>query len=101
VAVGDEDVTVVADRHVGRPVESIGPFAGDAGLAERQQNLAVRVEFEYLMAAALGRKAEDACLVVGIGDPNVAVAVDMETVRECEQALAKAFEQFGRKGRIS
>ena len=41
VAVGDEDVAVRRDDDVGRLVEDVVAVAGDAGLAERHQHLAV------------------------------------------------------------
>src|ERR1039458_572607 len=63
VSVGDEDLAVGSDGHGGRLVERIGAIARDALLAEGEQDFAVGIELDDLVAAA-------------VGDPDVAVAID-------------------------
>ena len=55
VPVGHDDVAVGRDRARGRTDERVGAGLRDAGLAERQQHLAVGAELEQLEAAPLGR----------------------------------------------
>src|SRR5262249_20704398 len=69
VAVGDEDVAIRRGDDRRRRVELVRSAAGDAGLAERQQHLAVGAELEHLVALAV--------LADAIGDPDVALAVDV------------------------
>src|SRR6516164_7415372 len=44
MSVGDEDVAVGRDQHVGRRIEETGIIAGHARYAERHQHLAVGAE---------------------------------------------------------
>ena len=76
---GDEDLAVRRDDDVGRLVERVRAVAGDAGLAERHQQLAVGTELEDLMAFAARRPR--------VGHPDVAVAIDREAVRERRTSL--------------
>ncbi len=55
VPVGHDDVAVGRDRARGRTDERLGAGLRDAGLAERQQHLAVGAELEQLEPAPLGR----------------------------------------------
>ena len=72
--------------------ERVRWIAGDAGLAERQQDFALRAELDDLMADRFGRRrwrrraraprrapASDGCRC--IGHPDVAVAIDVDAVR--------------------
>ena len=80
MAVADEDVAVRRDQNGGRHVERVGAVAGHARLAERHQHLAVLIELEHLVALAVPARI----LAVGpftVGDPDVAVAVDVDPVR--------------------
>src|ERR1019366_9412709 len=54
VSVGDEDLAVGSDGHGGRLVERIGAIARDALLAEGEQDFAVGIELDDLVAAAVG-----------------------------------------------
>src|SRR4030081_1833500 len=69
VAIGNEDVAIGSRHHGGRRVELVVAGARDAGLAEREQDLAVRAELEHLMALP--------GLAGAIGEPDVAFTVDM------------------------
>ena len=90
VSVGDEDVAVRRDDDGGRRVEVSGPLPGDAGLAERQQQLAVGAELEHLWPLP--------SLAEAVGHPDVAVAVDVNAVREQQHSGAEALHQLA--GRI-
>ena len=90
MAVGNEDVAV-RRGHDGRwRIELIGTAAGGVRFAERHQDLAVGAELENLVAFAAAAEP--------VGHPHVALAVDVQTVREQQQAGAEALQQFA--GRI-
>ena len=96
MAVADEDVAVRRDEDGGRHVERVGTVAGHAGLAERHQHLAVLIELEHLVAFSVPARI----LAVGpfpVGDPDVAVAVDVDPVRPDEHAGAKALDHLARR----
>ena len=57
VAVRDEDVAAGGDGDVRGLVEGVGPLAGDARLAERQQQLSARAELEDLVALPVSSRA--------------------------------------------
>src|SRR6266446_780308 len=84
VPVGDEDIAVRGDDHVGGRVEMGGVVAGLARRAKRHQHLAVRRELHYGVA----------CLLVPVGapvsDPDVAVLIDEQAMREVGHSGAKA-----------
>jgi hypothetical protein len=82
VAVGNEDVAVLSDGNVGRAAEQVVAATGDARLAERHQELAVRTEFEDLVALALRHHR--------VGYPDVAVPIDSDAVGLHEHAVAEA-----------
>ena len=89
MAVADEDVAVRRDQDGGRHIERVGAVASHAGLAERHQDLAVLTELEHLVALAVSPRI----LAVGaftVGDPDVAVAVDVDPVRPDEHAGAES-----------
>ncbi len=90
VPIADEDVAVGRNEDRRRRVELVGTGAGDAGLAERQQELAVRTELEDLVAFAV--------LAEPVDQPDIALAVDLDAVREDGQACAKTLHQSA--GRI-
>src|SRR5262245_55013565 len=83
--VSNEDVTVWRHHDRRRRVELVGAIAGDAGLAQRQQYLAVGTELEHLVALAV--------LAEPVGDPHVALAVDGEAMRKKEEPGAEALHQ--------
>src|SRR5262249_40693047 len=92
VTVGDEDVAIGCDHDVGRRIERIIIGAGDAGLAEGHQHFALWAELPDRVTlagfAVLRRRA------AVVADPDVALAVDIETVRIIEHAGAEACEQL-------
>ena len=89
MAVADEDVAVGRDEDRRRRVELVVAGAGDAGLAERQQELAVRAELEHLLALAAHADA--------VGQPDIAFAIDMQAVRKDGEAGAEALHQLARR----
>ena len=82
VSVGDKNVAIGRDQNCGRRVELVRAAAGDAGLAERHQHLAVRAELEDLVALAV--------LAEAVGHPDIAVAVDVNAVRKQEQSRRRS-----------
>src|SRR5215813_10957759 len=74
VSVADENVAIGRDQNRGRSVEGVRTVACRSGLAEREQDLAVGAELEDLMAFAV--------LALGVGNPDVAVAVDKNSGTE-------------------
>src|ERR1039458_118588 len=81
VPVGDEDIAVGSEGHRRGLIEHIGAVAGDALLAEGEQDFAVRIELDDLMPAA-------------VGDPDVAIAIDHQVMREKQHAGAEALKQL-------
>ena len=76
ITVGNEEVAVLRDQHIGGLVEGVGAIARDAILAQRHHQLAVGLEFLHLMRA-------------GIRDPDEAVAIHAERVPFfCDGSLA-------------
>ena len=89
MSIGDENVAVRRDQHCGRCVELVRTVAGDTGLAERHQHPAVRTELEDLVALSV--------LAEPVGDPDIAIAVDMQAMREKQQPLAERLHQLARR----
>src|SRR5262252_1828063 len=85
VSVADENVAIGRDQNRGRSVEGVWTVACRSGLAEREQDLAVGAELENLMAFAV--------LALGVGNPDVAVAVDKNSVRKHEHSGTETFHQ--------
>src|SRR5437667_12770000 len=73
VSVGDENGPVGSDGDGGRAIESVLAVAGDSRLAQRQQNLPVRTEFENLLALAV--------FALAVSAPPVSVLLHTEPVR--------------------
>jgi hypothetical protein len=119
VSFRDEDVAVRCDEHVIWLIEVVG-FRRATGFAERHQQLALRAELEDLMTARRpwqgtiarrGRVRLPGCrlraarwrrrlrrIILSVGHPDVAIAIDVQPVREDEHALREARDQFA--GRI-
>src|SRR5215475_13019711 len=76
VSVADENITIGCDQNGRRCVERVRGVARRSGLTEREQNLAV--------------------LALGVGSPDVAVAVDKDTVRKHEHSGAEALHKISR-----
>src|SRR6185295_17243962 len=92
VAVADEDVAVGRHEHRGGNVERIAALAGDTRRPERHQQLPVGTELEDLVSFSVPARI----LPVGafaVGDPDVAVAVDVNAVRPHEHARAEALDE--------
>src|SRR5207247_6563527 len=87
--ISDENIAVRSRHDVARPIERVRPVAGNPGLAERHQHLSFRVELEYLMALAV--------FADRVSRPDVAVPVDMETVRLIEHPLAEHPQDLARR----
>ena len=87
MSVGHDDVAVGRDRARGRTDEGVGAGLRDAGLAERQQHLAIGTELEQLEPAALRRRIVRERSAVA--RPEVAVAVLTESMRLHEHAVAE------------
>ena len=86
VAVGDEHVAVRRHRDVGGHVEGVGALARHAGLAQRQQQFAIRAVLEDLVALA--------ARTLAVGEPEIALAVDGEAVREEKLVGREALDQL-------
>jgi len=67
-------------------IEQSRTAAADAGRSERHQHLAAGAEFENLMSLAV--------LAPGVGDPEIAVAIDRRAVREHEHPRAPLRDQL-------
>ena len=81
--VGDEDVAVRRDQNIGRRIEGVGTVARHTSLAQRHQDLAVGTELVDLMT--LG------ALAPAVGDPHIAIPVDVEAVGKDKHPGAEAF----------
>ena len=112
VSLRDEDVAVRGDDDVVRLGERVGRIAGHARLADRHQDLALRAELDHLMPDQLrgrGRRRRrrrsgsgaargTRTVVVRVGHPDVAVAIDVDAVRERDHAGAEALHELA--GRV-
>ena len=87
VSVGDEDLAAGRHQDIGRLVEGVVPDPGDPGAAERHQYLTARAELQDLLPCVVRR------IDAVARDPDIAVGVDVETVRNIEQAGAEAAQQ--------
>ena len=87
MTVGHEDLAVRCDDDVGWAVEGVGACAQHARLAERQQDLAVRIELDHLVPFAWCRHG------AVVGDPDVALAIDVHAVRDGEQSRSERLHQ--------
>lgn len=90
VAIGDEDGAVLRDDDIGGRVELVVATAGLAGCAEHHQHFAGGAELDDLMAS--GVAAGDASAGGGIGDPDIALGVDVDAVGPDEHAAAEALD---------
>src|SRR6266436_1951161 len=84
VPVGDENIAVRGDNHVGGRVEMGSIVAGLARRAKCHEHLAVRRELHDRVAGLL--------VLVGapVGDPDVAVLIDEQAMREVRHPGAEA-----------
>jgi hypothetical protein len=80
VAVGHEDVPVRCNRDIGGTVERIRPVACDSCGTQREQELAIARVLEHLMALAFP--------TARIGQPEKAISIHANAVREHKQPLA-------------
>src|SRR5215210_397176 len=86
VSLGDENVAVRSGHNRGRRIELVRTASCHAGLAERHQELAVGTELQHLLAFAAAINA--------VRHPDIARAVDMETMRKDKQSFAEALYQL-------
>src|SRR5260370_23376551 len=86
VAVGYEDVAVGSDGNLRRLIKRVCTGSSHTGFAECEQKLAIRVEFENLLASAVFQAI--------IGDPQVALFVDDDLVRAHEHPMTKSLEKL-------
>src|SRR5439155_1153280 len=94
VTIGDEDLAAAVHHDVGRRDEGVRTGFADARLPERQQQLAVAIELEDLEASALDlpRFVEG----TAVGDPDVALGVDVQAVRLQEHSRPEALHELAR-----
>jgi hypothetical protein len=97
VAVGHEDVAIRRRDHVGWLIEVRRILTSHTGRAEAQQYFAFRTELDDVMttcdrgcarAPTAGRQSID--------DPDVALSVDVDAVRENEHFRSEATDQLAR-----
>ena len=89
VSIADENVAVRRDHHIRRPVESVGTFCSDTGLAKPHEDLSIRAQFDNLLPLAV--------LVLRVCDPNVSIAVDGHPVRLNEHSHAETLQELARR----
>ena len=87
MTVGHEDIAVRRDDNVGWAIEGVGPCAQHSWLAERQQDLAVRIELDHLVPFAWCRRG------AVVSDPDVALAIDVHAVRDGKQSRSERLHQ--------
>ena len=95
VAVRDPDVAVRGDRHTGRAIEVRVVVAVHARLAEAHDHLALAGKLEDLVphAHGLAQCAPRVTVRAALRDPQEAVVVEGEAVREGEEPRAEAVDQ--------
>src|SRR5690349_19747183 len=94
---GNEDLTVRCDHDAGRLVQGVRGIACNAALADREQHLAFGAELDDRVAfAGVLRMLLSLTRIhaAHIDDPHVAVAIDIDLVREDEHARAEALEEI-------
>src|SRR5262249_9667970 len=96
MTVGDEDVAIGRRHDAGRRAEMVIVVAADAGLAERHQHLSVRAELAHdVPGLHTGLGGLGYSRIGGrVGDPDIALVIDMHAVRPDEHAGAEAFDHF-------
>jgi hypothetical protein len=99
MTVGNKDVAVWGNRDSGRTIECVWTIAGNAFLAERHQDFALRTKFEDLLAhnhavGILGRHAEHYRLVVHVAGPQISVRIDREAMGIGEQPDTETLQQL-------
>ena len=97
MAFGDEEVAVGCDDDAARLGERVRRVAGDARCSDRHEDFAVRVELHHGMARR-------SCVGIfqllprvhraHVDHPDIAIAVDVDLVREDEQARAEALQDI-------
>jgi hypothetical protein len=95
VAVADEDVAARRDQHGGRHIEGVGTVTGNARPAERYQDLAVLIHLEHLVAFPIPPQIL-AVRPFAVGNPDIAVAIDVDAVRTDEHPRPKALDRLPR-----
>ncbi len=80
--IDDEDVAVGRHQYVGGAVELVLTVACHAGRAQAHQKLALRAELVHLVTLVT--------LAAGVGDPDVALAIDVNSVRPDDHPRSEA-----------
>src|SRR4030095_3913364 len=96
MSVSDEDVAIGGGDDIGRLIECVRAVAGDAHLAERQQDFSFRTEFDddlSLPGRGFSRGAQRDC----VSHPYVSLPVYMDAVWEYEHPFAKALHELARR----
>ena len=96
VAVSDVDGAVGGNHHVARLVERVTPGRADAGCAQRHQQFAVRAELHGHVALALA-VGIGAVRALRVGDPDVAVGIDVQPVRLNHEPGSEAGDEVSRR----
>src|SRR5262249_23323211 len=86
MSIADEDVSIGRDHNVRGSVEYIRTFAGDAGLAKRHQDFALRTKLENLMPFSI--------FSLSIRYPDVSFAIYRHAVRLHEHVFAETLDQL-------
>src|SRR5215470_19036328 len=82
MAIGNENVAVGCDHHIGWPVKHVLAITRHTGLADGQQHFALGAELDQHSTLAI--------LAALVGDVDIALAVDAKAMREVEHATAEA-----------
>src|SRR6058998_42153 len=94
MAIADEDVAVGSNADTGRPVEQVRPISPHAWYTDRHQHLAGGTYLQNLLANCNSLHVPGGdLLIVRVGGPEIAVLVDGEPVRVCEQSHPEASEK--------
>src|SRR4030095_11775210 len=86
VAIGHKNVAIRRDDNVTRPAEGVGALGCDTGLPQRHEQLSILAELEHLMPLPV--------LALGVGDPDIALAIDGHAVRLHEHVSTEALHHF-------
>ena len=83
----------------GRTIESISAGSGNAFLAEHHQYFSVRAQLQNFLAhddagRVLRRHSQDSFFIVDVGDPQVSITIDGESVRIGKQSNAETLQQL-------
>src|SRR5690242_20345498 len=103
MSVSDPYRAVILHDDASGAVEVCLISASNTRCGNRHQQLAVRAVLINLMSDMLGHARRNARFAFGraVGDPNIALLVDEQSVREANPALAEAFDEFAIEGDLN